>query len=111
MRQTKLLALTVAAGILATGAGVACSRAKASQAKGSESWDPKAAAAYLDQREATWMAWPSAARDHDTFCVSCHTSLPYILSRPALRDALAENAPSIGERKLLDDVTKRVRLW
>jgi len=106
MRPIQLLAL-----IVATGTVVACSHAKASQAKGSESWDPKAAAAYLDQREATWMAWPPAARDHDTFCVSCHTALPYILSRPALRSALAENAPSVGERKLLDDVAKRVRLW
>jgi len=57
------------------------------------------------------MQWPGAARDHDTSCVSCHTVLPYILSRPALRSALAENAPSLGERQLLDNVTKRVRLW
>ena len=57
------------------------------------------------------MAWPSSARDHETFCVSCHTALPYALSRPALRRALAEQAPSPNERKLLDNVTKRVRLW
>jgi squalene-hopene/tetraprenyl-beta-curcumene cyclase len=106
MKPIQLLAL-----ILATGAAVACSHAKATQAKSAESWDPKSAAAYLDQRETTWMEWPGAARDHDTFCVSCHTAVPYIMSRPMLRSALAENAPSVPERKLLDDVAKRVRLW
>lgn len=75
------------------------------------SWDQKAAAAYLDQRAGWWMDWPRAARDHETFCVSCHTAVPYAMSRPALRDALAEQAPSPNERRLLENVTKRVRLW
>jgi squalene-hopene/tetraprenyl-beta-curcumene cyclase len=57
------------------------------------------------------MEWPSAARDHETFCVSCHTAVPYALSRPVLRKVLAEEALSVGERKLLDNVRKRVRLW
>ena len=106
MRQIHVLAL-----ILATGAATACSHAKATQTKASESWDPKAAAAYLDQRETTWMEWPGAARDHGTFCVSCHTAVPYIMSRPMLRSSLAETAPSVVERKLVDNVTKRVQLW
>ena len=75
------------------------------------SWNPKAAAAYLDQRESWWMAWPPAARDHGTFCVSCHTAAPYALARPALRAALGEKAPSDNEWRLLENVTKRVRLW
>lgn len=75
------------------------------------SWDPKAAGAYLDTRETWWADWPRAARDHDTFCVSCHTAVPYALARPALRHALAEQGPSQSERRLLDNVTKRVRLW
>ena len=79
--------------------------------KASSSWNPTGAAAYLDQREGWWAAWPIAARDHGTFCVSCHTAVPYALSRPALRAALAEKAPSLNERRLLDNVTKRVRLW
>jgi squalene-hopene/tetraprenyl-beta-curcumene cyclase len=33
------------------------------------------------------------------------------MSRPALRAALAEQGPSANERKLLDNVRKRVRLW
>jgi squalene-hopene/tetraprenyl-beta-curcumene cyclase len=74
-------------------------------------WSPKSAAAYLDQRADWWIGWKSSARDHGTFCISCHTALPYALGRPSLRTALAEHAPSTGERQLLDNVTKRVRLW
>ncbi len=93
---------------LAAAATVACSHPAA---KVSKSWDPKAAAAYLDYRESWWMGWTGSARDHGTFCVSCHTALPYALSRPALRAALTEQGPSINERKLIENVTKRVRLW
>src|SRR5262245_2547360 len=71
----------------------------------------KAAASYLDERFTWWMGWPTAARDHGTFCVSCHTVLPYALARPVLRAALAEPSGSPLERKLLDNVTKRVRMW
>jgi len=75
------------------------------------SWSPKSAAAYLDQRADWWIGWKSSARDHGTFCISCHTALPYALGRPSLRSALSEQAPSTGEQKLLDNVTKRVRMW
>jgi len=81
------------------------------ETKIASSWDPKAAAAYLDRRQSWWMEWPRAQRDHETFCVSCHTAVPYALSRSALRRALAEQAPSPNEQRLLDSVTKRVRLW
>ena len=74
-------------------------------------WDQKAAGAYLDGRANWWMEWPKSARDHETFCVSCHTAVPYAMSRPALRKALAEDGPSANERRLLENVTKRVRLW
>src|SRR5580704_5351586 len=73
--------------------------------------NPQNAAAYLDRREVWWMGWKGAARDHQTFCVSCHTGVPYALSRPVLGKVLAEQAPSVNERKLLDNVSKRVRLW
>jgi squalene-hopene/tetraprenyl-beta-curcumene cyclase len=81
------------------------------EAKVAASWDQKAAASYLDQREVWWMQWPGAARDHGTFCVSCHTSVAYALSRPALRAASPEAGPTVNERKLLDNVRRRVRLW
>lgn len=81
------------------------------QPKIANSWNQKAAAAYLDRRQEWWMEWPRAQRDHGTFCVSCHTAVPYALSRVALRKALAERAPSAPERRLLDNVRMRVRLW
>ena len=74
-------------------------------------WSGKAAAAYLDGRMAWWESWPPAARDHETFCVSCHTAAPYAMGRPALRAALGEQGPSPVERKLVDNVAKRVRMW
>lgn len=57
------------------------------------------------------MGWMGAARDQNTFCVACHTSIPYVLARPALRKTLAEGGLSVNERKLVDNVTKRVELW
>ncbi len=81
------------------------------EARVASSWDQKAAAAYLDQRAGWWMGWQRAARDHDTFCVSCHTAVPYAMSRPSLRTALAEQGLSPNEQRLLENVTKRVRLW
>jgi hypothetical protein len=58
-----------------------------------------------------WMSRPHAPRDHQTFCVSCHTALPYALARPTLRAVLGELTPSPIERRLLDNVITRVRLW
>jgi squalene-hopene/tetraprenyl-beta-curcumene cyclase len=86
----------------------ACSRQPKTVAA---AWNPKTAAAYLDAREVTWMGWPVSARDHDTFCVSCHTVVPYAISRPALRPALAEQSESPEEGKILNNITKRVLLW
>ena len=82
-----------------------------SGATAANSWDPKAAAAYLDQREQWWAGWQKAAREHGTFCVSCHTAVPYALARPALRKVLGEQAPTVNERILLENVRKRVHLW
>src|SRR5262249_1919937 len=76
-----------------------------------ESWSPKAAAGYMDGRIEWWSTWPSAARDHQTFCTSCHTVATYGMRRPALRAALGETGPSSAERKMLDNVTRRVRMW
>ena len=81
------------------------------QASEAARWNPKAAADYLDERLTWWMNWPMSARDHGTFCISCHTVAPYALGRSALRSALGEQSASPNEQKLLDNVTKRVRMW
>src|SRR5215469_4368860 len=75
-----------------TGAVAAANRSEVAVARldkpeNANTWDPKAAAAYLDRRQLWWMEWPRAQRDHETFCVSCHTAVPYALSRSALRTA------------------------
>jgi len=75
------------------------------------SWNPKAAAEYLDQRAQWWMSWPGAARDRGTFCISCHTALPYALSRSALGATLGDRGPSPEQLRILSNVTKRVRQW
>jgi len=76
-----------------------------------QQWNPKAAASYLDYRASWWMGWPKSARDHQTFCISCHTALPYALARPALHTSLGETADSPNEHALIANVIKRVRLW
>jgi len=96
------LSAFLAAGLLA-----ACSHHEAAAAG---AWNPKAAAAYLDRRTEWWMGWEGAARDHETFCISCHTALPYALARAALRSS-SDAGPSEIERRLVDNVATRVRLW
>lgn len=74
-------------------------------------WSAKDAASYLDERASWWMTWRPAARDHGTFCVSCHTLAPYALARPSLDRALGEKGPPATERKVLDNIVRRVRMW
>src|SRR5262245_66236178 len=64
------------------------------------SWNSKAAAAALDERQTWWAAWPSAQRDRGTFCVSCHTALPYALARPVLRGSLGAREAASAESGL-----------
>src|SRR5258708_1470463 len=99
--------------IAATCLLVTCLWASAGAAEPTPSfaWNPTAAAAYLDERETWWMDSQTAARDHETFCISCHTAVPYALARPALRTALGEREASPNEQRLLAIISKRVRLW
>ena len=66
-----------------------------------EGWDPARAATYLDTRQQKWSVWPQAA-SKDGPCVSCHTGMPYLLARPALRKVLHENSPTQYEIALLN---------
>jgi len=106
--NARALLLSGVATVLIAGMLAGCSTSEAS-IDGTRTLET--AATYLDRRVEWWMAWPGAARDHGTFCISCHTALPYVLSRAALADRLSENTPSDIERKLFDNVTTRVRLW
>jgi squalene-hopene/tetraprenyl-beta-curcumene cyclase len=73
-------------------------------------WNAGSAAAYLDARATWWSHWPVAARDHGTFCISCHTALPYALARPVLQKALNQSAPATQDTVLLNNVIRRVEL-
>lgn len=83
----------------------------AANPRSAQPWNPKSAAAYLDQRQTWWQSWPKAARDHGTVCVSCHTALPYALARPELHAVLHESDATTPERRLVADVVTRVRAW
>jgi len=87
------------------------SYAAAAENPASHSWNAAAAARYLDNRAAWWETWPASQRDHETVCVSCHTILPYALSRPGLSTLLNEKDLPVPVRSVLQNVRKRVSLW
>lgn len=78
---------------------------------GQSGWNAQAAANYLDYRASWWESWPPSQRDHKTVCVSCHTILPYTLSRQKLSASLNESAVPKPEQMVLANVRKRVSLW
>jgi squalene-hopene/tetraprenyl-beta-curcumene cyclase len=79
----------------------------------SRSWDPAAAAAYLDARMDSWFANGTKLKtgDTQTACVSCHAGLAYALSRPVLRRVMHVDAPSTQEARLIDETTRRVETY
>ncbi len=82
---------------------------RGAEPKDSLGWSPQAAATYLDSRATFWTTWPNAARDHGTFCISCHTTLPFAIARPALRGLLGESGPGAAESKILENLLTRAR--
>lgn len=84
---------------------------KSTAAESPAGWSAKAAAQYLDHRADWWENWPKAQRDHETVCISCHTMIPYALSRSRLSTALSESQPPGPERAMLEHLRKRVTLW
>jgi squalene-hopene/tetraprenyl-beta-curcumene cyclase len=80
----------------------------------SPDWQPKRAAEYLDARCRAWMEFRPAGRGTGataSSCVSCHTSLPYMLARPVLRKSTKERDVTEFEIKMLDQTKKRVEAW
>jgi squalene-hopene/tetraprenyl-beta-curcumene cyclase len=106
MRPAIALAFTVLA------ATVAAQQARPSDG-GSHSWDPAAAAAYLDARMDSWFANGTKLKtgDSQTACVSCHAGLAYALSRPVLRRIMHVDTPSAQEATLIDNTTRRVETY
>jgi squalene-hopene/tetraprenyl-beta-curcumene cyclase len=96
---------------LCVGSFLTCVVSGASNSNTAEKWSPAAAAKYLDERATWWESWPPSQRDHQTVCVSCHTILPYALSRPKLTKMLLEQKIPEPEQAVLQHVEKRVSLW
>ncbi len=109
MRAVATVALIAAP--LSLVAAPLCAQGTPLSAADSARWSEKRATTYLDNRISWWMNWNTSQRDHGTFCVSCHTALPYAIARPALRTTAEGHARSQVEWQLLDNVTKRVRMW
>ena len=76
---------------------------------GAADWNPRLAAQYLDSRQKDWFVWPRANAGAKP-CVSCHTGVTYLMARPALRQALGEDAPTVYETGLLASLRSRIDL-
>lgn len=70
-------------------------------------WNPRLAADYLDSREKEWFAFKPANAAGGP-CLSCHTSMSYLLARPALRKALGESEPTQYETGLRTGLRTRI---
>jgi len=71
-------------------------------------WSARAAEQYMDSRQKEWVNWPGAVRS-GVACVSCHTGLPYLVARPALRQALNEKTgPTLYEGLLVSGMRATV---
>ena len=77
---------------------------------GSGGWDREGAARYLDERIDIWFAKSKKLRtgQAQTACVSCHTTVPYVLARPALRRTMRVSTATPQELRLLAETTQRV---
>src|SRR5439155_1441124 len=109
---TMRLALAVVVTTLLVGLsarGVAPQNAPAEQG----GWNPEGAAKYLDDRMDAWFAGAKRLRtgQGETPCISCHTAVPYALSRPALRRAMHVTTPTPQEVRLLEGVIRRVETY
>ena len=72
-----------------------------------EDWDRAGAVSYLDARARLWTERSRARQKLETACISCHTAMPYLLSRAAL----GSSSPAAPERDLFADVETRVTHW
>ncbi len=106
--RTQGFAILSVCGVLAL---VTVSRARGDDAPG---WNPRAAAQYLDGRARDWFAFQGAHRGegaNQISCLSCHTSVPYLIGRAALHDAASETTATPHEDRLLAGTRLRVEHW
>src|SRR5437868_3906760 len=76
-------------------------------------WDRDGAAKYLDERMDFWFAKAKKLRtgQSETACISCHTTIPYLLARSALRKAMRVNDATPQEARILEEARRRVESY
>jgi len=94
--------------VIVCGALIATTSSRA--ADPAPAWKPGAAQKYLDERAEWWLGWSATPKGKETSCVSCHTTVPYALARPALTKQ-TKGVESSVERKVLAIVRTRVERW
>src|SRR5262245_61355253 len=68
----------------------------------------KLAARYLEEHSQGWLSWKTAQKPNGTICISCHTTVPFLLAYPVLRHELpTENS----QPRFVESVRKRVEQW
>jgi len=70
-------------------------------------WESMLAAKYLDDRQQQWAAWKPAQAAGGA-CLSCHTGLPYLIARPAVRKLHNQSEPTTHEQALLGGLRHRL---
>ncbi|MBI3263975.1 MAG: hypothetical protein HYZ58_12620 [Acidobacteria bacterium] len=105
------LAITLVLAALVT--GVASRQASPPIDRERHGWNQESAARYLDDRMDAWFANAKKLRtgEAQTACVSCHTSVPYALARPALRRAMHASAATPHETRIVEEATRRVETY
>lgn len=73
-------------------------------------WDRDAAARYLDNRMDAWWANAKTLKTDggETRCLSCHTALPYVWARQALRRSQDVAQPTSHELRVVEQVSRRI---
>ena len=81
--------------------------------EGPGSWDREGAAKYLDERMDVWFANGKKLHTGEavTVCVSCHTTVPYVLARPVLRQSMRLSDLTPQESRIVTEATKRVESY
>ncbi len=81
--------------------------------KGTAGWNRESAAKYLDDRMELWFKKAKKLRtgQTETSCVSCHTTIPYMLARPALRSAMQVSTTTPLENRILTEIKQRVETY
>src|SRR2546425_13142991 len=76
-------------------------------------WNREGAARYLDERMDAWFANAKKLQTGlgETACVSCHTTVPYALSRSILRRAMQVSSPTSQEVRLFEETAPRVETY